>query len=130
MPRGAVGRLRQAGGHLPVKDQRRHDRVVSAQDDGLPFVLNVQTAFHLTGRGTVITGVVEQGVLHIGDHLELTQPSGADTAQPLRFQCLGFDAAPRVTDRDPALGYPVAIFVGPGVEPNVIQAGAKLRAVA
>ena len=68
--------------------------------------------------------------MHIGDHLELIQPSGAGAASPLRFQCLGVDTAPRVTGRDPALGYPIAIFVGPGIEPNVIRAGAKLRAAA
>jgi hypothetical protein len=35
-----------------------------------------------------------------------------------------------VTGRDPALGYPIAIFVGPGIDPDAIRAGAKLRAAA
>jgi translation elongation factor EF-Tu-like GTPase len=59
----------QASGHLPVKDQRRQDQVVPAQDDDLPFVLHVETAFRITGRGTVIMGVIEHGALHVGDHL-------------------------------------------------------------
>ena len=75
-------------------------------------------------------GVIEHGVLHIGDHLELIQSSGAVAPPPLRLQCLGVDRAPRVTGRDPALGYPIAIFVGPGIEPDAILAGAKLRAAA
>jgi hypothetical protein len=32
-----------------------------------------------------------------------------------------------VTDRDPALGYPIAIFIGPDIEPDAILAGAKLQ---
>jgi hypothetical protein len=68
--------------------------------------------------------------LHIGDYLEMIQPSSAGTAPPLRFQCLGVDAAPRVTGRDPALGYPIAIFIGADIEPDAVRAGAKLRAAA
>ena len=112
------------------QDQRRQDQVVPAPDDDLPFVLSVETAFRITGRGTVIMGVIEQGVLHIGDHLELIQPGGPGPAVSLRFRCLGVNAAPRVTGRDPALGYPIAIFVGPGIEPDAIWAGAELRAAA
>jgi elongation factor Tu len=103
---------------------------VPAPDDDLPFVLHVESAFRLTGRGTVIMGVIEQGVLHIGDHLELIQSSGAGVPPPLRLECLGVDVAPRVTGRDPALGYPIAIFVGRGIEPDAIRAGAELRAAA
>ena len=103
---------------------------MSAPDDDLPFLLHVETAFQITGRGTVVMGVIEHGVLHIGDHLELIQPSGTDAAPPLRLQCLGFDTAPRMTGRGLARRHPVAIFVGPGIEPDAIRAGAKLRAAA
>jgi hypothetical protein len=111
-------------------NQRRQDQIVPAQDDDIPFVLNVENAFWITGRGTVIMGVIEHGVLHIGDHLEVIQPSSADTAPPPRFQCLGVDPAPRVTGRDyAALGYPIGIFIGPDIEPDAIQPGAKVQAV-
>jgi elongation factor Tu len=100
---------------------------VPAQDEDLPFVLKVESAFRITGRGTVVMGVIDQGTLHIGDHLEVIQPGGAATAAPLRFQCLGVDPAPRVTGRDPALGYPIAIFIGPDIEPEAIPAGVKLQ---
>jgi hypothetical protein len=117
----------RASGHLSVKDQRRQDRIVPALDDDLPFVLNVESAFWITGRGTVIMGVIEQGVLHIGDHLEVIQPSSAGTAPP-RFECLGIDPAPRVTGRDyAALGYPIVIFIGPDIKPDAIRPGAKLQ---
>ncbi len=98
-----------------------------AQDEDLPFVLKVESAFRITGRGTVVMGVIDQGTLHIGDHLEVIQPGSAATAAPLRFQCLGVDPAPRVTGRDPALGYPIAIFIGPDIEPRAIPAGVKLQ---
>jgi hypothetical protein len=112
-----------------TKDQRGQDRIVPAPDDDLPFVLNVESACWITGRGTVIMGVIEQGVVHIGDHLEVIQPSSADTVAPPRLQCL--DASPmNVSGRDyAALGYPIGIFVGPDIEPDAIRPGAKLRAV-
>jgi len=100
---------------------------VPAQDEDLPFVLNVESAFRITGRGTVVMGVIDQGTLRIGDHLEMIQPGSAATVAPLRVQCLGVDPAPRVTGRDPALGYPIAIFIGPDIEPDAIPAGAKLQ---
>jgi len=114
-------------GHLSIRDQGRQDQIMPAQDEDLPFVLNVESAFRITGRGTAVMGVIDQGTLHIGDHLEVIQPGSAATAAPLRVQCLGVDPAPRVTGRDPALGYPIAILIGPDIEPEAIQAGAKLQ---
>jgi translation elongation factor EF-Tu-like GTPase len=100
---------------------------VSMQDDDLPVVLEVESAFRITGRpGTVIMGVIEQGTLRIGDHLELIQPSGLGATSPLRFQCTGFDAAARVSGRNPALG-PLIAIVGVGIEPDAIQPGARLQ---
>jgi translation elongation factor EF-Tu-like GTPase len=97
------------------------------EDDDLPVVLEVESAFRITGRpGTVIMGVIEQGTLRIGDHLELIQPSSPGATLPLRFQCTGFDAAPRVPGRNPALGTLIAI-VGVGIEPDAIQPGTRLQ---
>ncbi len=67
-------------GHLSVRDQGRQDQIVPAQDEDLPFVLNVESAFRITGRGTVVMGVIDQGTLHIGDHLEVSQPGSVATA--------------------------------------------------
>ena len=113
-------------GHLSIRDQGRQDQIMPAQDEDLPFVLNVESAFRITGRGTAVMGVIDQGTLHIGDHLEVIQP-GSAAAAPLRFQSLSVDPAPRVTGRHPALGYPIAIFIGPDIEPDAIPAGAKLQ---
>jgi len=36
-----------------------------------PFLMPIEDVFSITGRGTVVTGKVEQGVLHTGDEIEI-----------------------------------------------------------
>ncbi len=36
-----------------------------------PFLMPIEDVFSITGRGTVVTGKVEQGVVHTGDELEI-----------------------------------------------------------
>jgi len=36
-----------------------------------PFLMSVEDVFTITGRGTVATGRVERGVLHLGDQVEI-----------------------------------------------------------
>jgi len=36
-----------------------------------PFLMPVEDVFTITGRGTVVTGRIEQGVIHVGDKVEL-----------------------------------------------------------
>jgi translation elongation factor EF-Tu-like GTPase len=99
---------------------------VPADEADLPFTLNVEFAFRVTGRGTVIAGAIEQGTLHVGDQLELVQPRGLGTAAPLRFQCTGYGDI-RAMGRDSVLGAPVGVF-GADIDPDLIEPGAKLRA--
>ena len=35
-----------------------------------PFLMPIEDVFTITGRGTVVTGKVEQGIVHIGDEIE------------------------------------------------------------
>ncbi|MCX7621745.1 MAG: elongation factor Tu [Acidimicrobiales bacterium] len=37
----------------------------------LPFLMPIEDVFTITGRGTVVTGRVEQGVIHTGDEVEI-----------------------------------------------------------
>lgn len=99
-----------------------------ADDADLPFMLNVESAFRITGRGTAILGTIEQGILHVGDQLEVIQPGSSGTAPPPRLRCRGYDAAPRAAGRDPALEPLLGVLVGPDIDPDVIKPGAKLRA--
>ena len=36
-----------------------------------PFLMPIEDVFSITGRGTVVTGKVEQGVIHVGDEVEI-----------------------------------------------------------
>ena len=36
-----------------------------------PFLMPVEDVFSITGRGTVATGRIETGVIHVGDEVEL-----------------------------------------------------------
>src|SRR5215471_3927480 len=36
-----------------------------------PFLMPIEDVFTITGRGTVVTGKVEQGVVHVGDEIEI-----------------------------------------------------------
>ena len=41
------------------------------RETGKPFLMPVEDVFTITGRGTVATGRVERGVLHVSDELEI-----------------------------------------------------------
>ena len=49
------------------------DSFVSEPDRDLdkPFLMPIEDVFSITGRGTVVTGKVEQGVVHVNDELEI-----------------------------------------------------------
>ena len=36
-----------------------------------PFLMPIEDVFTITGRGTVVTGRIEQGIVHVGDKVEL-----------------------------------------------------------
>ena len=36
-----------------------------------PFLMPVEDVFSITGRGTVVTGRIEQGIVHVGDKVEI-----------------------------------------------------------
>ncbi len=36
-----------------------------------PFLMPIEDVFSITGRGTVVTGRVERGVIHVGDNVEI-----------------------------------------------------------
>jgi len=41
------------------------------RDTDKPFLMSIEDVFTITGRGTVVTGRVEQGVLNTGDEIEI-----------------------------------------------------------
>src|SRR5210317_786102 len=41
------------------------------RDTDKPFLMPVEDVFTITGRGTVVTGRIERGIVHIGDDIEI-----------------------------------------------------------
>ena len=41
------------------------------RDIDKPFLMPIEDVFSITGRGTVVTGKVEQGQVHTGDEVEI-----------------------------------------------------------
>ena len=41
------------------------------RDVDRPFLMPIEDVFSITGRGTVVTGKIEQGVVHTGDEIEI-----------------------------------------------------------
>ena len=46
-----------------------------------PFLMPIEDVFTITGRGTVVTGAIQQGVIHVGDKVQLVgiKPEVKDT---------------------------------------------------
>ena len=51
------------------------------RDDAKPFLMPIEDIFTITGRGTVVTGRIERGVVHLNDPVELVgiRPTAAST---------------------------------------------------
>ncbi|MDD7014752.1 MAG: elongation factor Tu [Spirochaetales bacterium] len=51
------------------------------RDDQKPFLMPIEDIFTITGRGTVVTGRIERGVIHMGDAVELVgiRPTASST---------------------------------------------------
>jgi len=51
------------------------------RDVNKPFLMPVEDVFSISGRGTVATGRVERGVIHVGDEIEIVgiRPTGKTT---------------------------------------------------
>ena len=44
---------------------------VPPRDNEKPFLMPIEDIFSITGRGTVLTGRIETGVIHVGDPVEI-----------------------------------------------------------
>jgi elongation factor Tu len=62
-----------------------------------PFLMPIEDVFTITGRGTVVTGKVEQGVVHVGDEVEIVgiRPTAKTT-------CTGVEMFRRLLDQGQA----------------------------
>jgi elongation factor Tu len=62
-----------------------------------PFLMPIEDVFTITGRGTVVTGKVEQGAVHTGDDLEIV---GLRTTQ--KTVCTGVEMFRKILDQGQA----------------------------
>ena len=62
-----------------------------------PFLLPIEDVFSISGRGTVVTGRVERGVIHVGDEIEIV---GLKETQ--KTTCTGVDMFRKLLDEGQA----------------------------
>ncbi len=64
------------------------------RDKDKPFMMPVEDVFSITGRGTVATGRVERGQLHVGDVIEIV----GLTEKPKQTTCTGVEMFRKLLD--------------------------------
>ena len=90
------------------------------RDNEKPFLMPVEDVFSITGRGTVATGRIETGVVHVGDELEIIG-LGADGKKTV---CTGVEMFRKLLDQGEA-GDNVGLLLR-GIDKNEIKRGMVL----
>ena len=90
------------------------------RDNEKPFLMPVEHVFSITGRGTVATGRIETGVVHVGDELEIIG-LGADGKKTV---CTGVEMFRKLLDEGEA-GDNVGLLLR-GIDKNEIKRGMVL----
>ena len=90
------------------------------RDNEKPFLMPVEDVFSITGRGTVATGRIETGVVHVGDELEIIG-LGADGKKTV---CTGVEMFRKLLDEVEA-GDNVGLLLR-GIDKNEIKRGMVL----
>ena len=85
-----------------------------------PFLMPVEDVFSITGRGTVATGRIETGIVHVGDELEMIG-LGADGKKTV---CTGVEMFRKLLDEGEA-GDNVGLLLR-GIDKNEIKRGMVL----
>ena len=68
-----------------------------ARDVDLPFIMPIEDVFSISGRGTVVTGRVERGVINVGEEIEIV--GIRDTQKTV---CTGVEMFRKLLDRGEA----------------------------
>ena len=90
------------------------------RDNEKPFLMPVEDVFSITGRGTVATGRIETGVIHVGDEMEIIG-LGADGKKTV---CSGVEMFRKLLDEGEA-GDNVGLLLR-GIDKNEIKRGMVL----
>jgi elongation factor Tu len=84
-----------------------------------PFLMPIEDVFSITGRGTVVTGKVEQGVVHVGDDLEIV---GLKETQ--KTTCTGVEMFRKLLDQGQA-GDNIGVLIR-GIDKDKVERGQVL----
>jgi elongation factor Tu len=85
----------------------------------LPFLLPIEDVFSISGRGTVVTGRIERGVVNVGDELEIVGIK--DTT---KTTCTGVEMFRKLLDRGEA-GDNVGVLLR-GIDRDAVERGQVL----
>ena len=91
------------------------------REDEKPFLMSIEDVFTIVGRGTVVTGRVDRGVVHVGDQLEIVglRPTRATI-------CTGVEMFRKILDEGRA-GDNIGVLLR-GVERTEVERGQVLAA--
>jgi elongation factor Tu len=108
---GIVELMEQVDTYIPQPDR----------DTDKPFLMPIEDVFSITGRGTVVTGRIEQGVLNVNDNIQVVGIK--DTQDTV---CTGVEMFRKLLDRGEA-GDNVGALLR-GIDKDDVQRGQVLAA--
>ncbi|RZO68806.1 MAG: elongation factor Tu [Parvularculaceae bacterium] len=115
-------------GNTPEIGENAIKELMAAVDDYIPtperpvdleFLLPIEDVFSISGRGTVVTGRVERGVVNVGDELEIV---GVKDTQ--KTTCTGVEMFRKLLDRGEA-GDNVGVLLR-GIDRTAVERGQVL----
>ncbi|MFI3260081.1 MAG: elongation factor Tu [Rikenellaceae bacterium] len=89
---------------------------IPERENEKPFLMPVEDVFSITGRGTVVTGRIETGIIHVGDPVEIV---GLD--KTLNSTCTGVEMFRKLLDQGEA-GDNVGLLMR-GIDKNDVKRG-------
>ncbi len=94
------------------------------RDIDKPFLMPVEDVFSITGRGTVATGRIEQGIIHVGDPVEIV--GLRKDPKPMKSVVTGVEMFRKILDEGQA-GDNVGLLLR-GIDKNEIKRGMVIAA--
>ncbi len=91
------------------------------RDEDMPFLMAIEDVFTIEGRGTVVTGRVDRGVVHMGDQLEIVGLRPTQTTV-----CTGVEMFRKTLDEGRA-GDNIGVLMR-GIERTQVERGQVLAA--
>ncbi len=119
-PEGPRGRRRRRPGDRRAHGSRSTTYIPQPERDiDKPFLMPIEDVFSITGRGTVVTGKIEQGVVNIGDEIEIVGIKDTQTTT-----CTGVEMFRKLLDQGQA-GDNVGALLR-GIDKDDVQRGQVL----